>query len=387
MELEGSPIDLDEVRRLQSEYRWMEEGLRSYCWQRWHKDVSKDKETRELLTDLLGYDPGTLDQRVLSRVQEPWMDVLIGYRKVRTLRRNYLDKYATGDGVSGRSCLFPRFNQAGSSDTLSGRGYKRAPRTGRLSSANPNIMQVNEALRSIFVPPDGCVYWYFDYSQLELRVAASLSQDPVMLNELTREGGDLHTLMQTNIREQLGAEVERVTAKRANFNLRYGGSGDTLVGVLALERVFLPLEVADGIVQLDRETYLGYWNWYEQRLADARRANGGTTLGGRYVAYPELTASDPYVRSHAERAVGNLAVQGSASDIVKRAMVQSVPVMRHYGAHMAIQVHDSVSGWVPKGKAEAFAVAMQVSLESQSLPGIKLTVDGGLGSNWSEASH
>jgi DNA polymerase-1 len=161
MERDGSPVSLYRINVLQKEYRRLEDALRSFCWQRWRRDVSNDKETRALLTDLLGYDPGTLDQRVLSRIQEEWMDVIIGYRKIRTIRRNYLDKYArrfvTEDAISDGQGVEPtlkaRFNQAGGSSSLSGRNFKSAPRTGRLSSADPNLMQVAPHIRSIFIPP------------------------------------------------------------------------------------------------------------------------------------------------------------------------------------------------------------------------------------------
>ena len=391
MEKAGSPLSREALSGLLDTYRWAEEGLRSFCWQRWRKDVSKDKETRELLTELLGYDPGTLDQRTLSRIQEEWIDVIIGYRKIRTLRRNYLRKLeARAVQWTGPTTprIYPRFNQAGGSDTLSGRSFKSAPRTGRLSSADPNVQQISADLRSIFIPPEGCLYWYFDYSQLELRVAADLSQDPVMLGELSRDGGDLHSLMQQRINKELDVDVSRYTAKRSNFLLRYGGGADMLVTVLALERIFLPMDLAEEIVRIDHETFTGYWSWFQGVVDGAKQKGYGSTLAGRHVSYPDLRSVDSYLRSHAERAVGNLAVQGSASDIVKRAMVESAPLLRHYGATLSIQVHDSLSGWVPNGNAAKFWLGMKTVMESQKLPGgLPLLVEGGLGINWEEASR
>lgn len=388
MEQTGSPIDLDEVRRLQREYAYTEEGIRSFAWQRWRKDISNDKQTRLLVTELLGYDPGTLDQRVLSLVQAPWMDVILGYRKLRTVRRNYLDKYLKNEDKGGVSnVLRASFNQAGSSDTLTGRSFKRAPRTGRLSSARPNLMQVPRDVRSMFVAPEGCVYWALDFSQLELRIAAGLSEDPAMLAEINKPGGDIHRLMQERVQQELGIWIERPVAKNANFNLRYGGSADMMVTILAKDRVFLDPAIAKQIVEIDKELYSGYWEWYDRTLRLARVRGYSSTLYGRRVYYEDLTSSDNYLRGHAERAAVNLAVQGSASDIVKKAMVQSVPPLKHYGAHISIQVHDELAGFCPERNAEKFLDGMKTIMESIEVPHVSLAVEGGYGKNWDEAKH
>ena len=387
MELYGSPVSVRALVSLHNAYEDLEQGLRSMCWQRWRRDVSKDKEARAVLREKLGYDPGTLDKRVLSLIEADWMDLFLGYRKIRTLRRNYLAKYIKqweAEGQPPSFKLFSRFNQAGDSDKLSGRSFRSAPRTGRLSSAAPNLMQVSGPLRPAFVAPEGCLYWYFDYSQLELRVAASVSGDPVMRDAINN--GDIHEAMQDAVYKALGVRISRPIAKRSNFNLRYGGSGDMLVGVLAEERVFLPTEMAERIVEVDKQTYAGYWQWYDRCVSEAVVNGYGETLWGRRVYYPDLRNGDAYLRSHAERAVANLAVQGTAADIVKDAMVRSAPVLRHFGAHLAIQVHDSLSGWVPKENAQQFFDAMKIVLETYQLDGVKLEVDGGLGQSWAEAS-
>lgn len=392
MERNGSPLDVGELYRMQSEIATTEEGIRGLAWARWRRDLGSDKDTRLLMADMLGYDPGTLDQRVLSLIQDPWMDVVLGFRKLRTLRRNFLDSYIDQWKQSGYPSdfrLFASFNQAGNSDTLTGRSFKRAPRTGRLSSARPNLMQVPRELRSVFSAPPDEVFWSFDFSQLEIRLAAGISRDPAMLGELRKPDGDIHGLMRAKIHEAVGMDVGRPVAKQANFNLRYGSlehpDSDVLVSILAKERAFIAKSMADQIVQVDRNLYAGYWDWVRSTLATAKQRGYSETIKGRRTYYADLDSPDPYFRGHAERAAVNLVIQGSASDVVKEAMVRVVPILRHFGAKIRIQVHDELCGSVSRAVAEPFKQAVLAVMQSIEVPGLHLAVSGGYGTNWGEA--
>jgi DNA polymerase I-like protein with 3'-5' exonuclease and polymerase domains len=389
MEKYGSPLDIDEVKRLREEYTYIEAAIRSHIWAKHRLDFEDDKQHSEYVERLHGYNLGTLDKRVLSRIPDVWMDSLLGYRAIRTLRRNFLDAHirAYTRGNLGSTGLgdyraYPTFNQAGR-DTESG-GWLRAPATGRFSSARPNFQNQPREIRACFTAPAGHSVVSLDYSALELRVAAAISEDPVML-EVLRRGDDIHEYMRQRILEATGVLVARITAKNSNFNLRYGGTGDRLIAEAAKARATLDLETAERIVRVDRETYEGYWKWYEGTVDSARRLGYSETLHNRRRYLPDLYSSDFQLRSGAERAAANNVIQGTAADVIKIAMARVVPIMQYYKAHMAIQVHDELVFWVPTEKAEAFKLAAIAVMESVEIPHLRLLVEGGIGDNWYSA--
>ena len=378
MEKLGFPLDLEEVRRLRDEHVRVEEGLRSHVWAKQRLDLHDYKQQREYVKRLYGYDLGTLNQSLLSRIPDAWMDTLIGYRKVVKVRNDFLDKHL----ATGIARTYPGFNQAGR-DTESG-SWVNAPATGRFSSSGPNLQNQPREIRSVFHAPSGSVLVVLDYSGLELVVAAALSQDPVML-EVLRSGGDLHGFMQQRIHLETGVDPGRNISKNANFNLRYGGGADRLVEVAAKARATLDYEIAKSIVEVDRATYGGYWQWYENIVTEARRNGFSETLWGRRRYNADLASSDNTRRSHAERAAANMVVQGTAADIIKIAMGRLPPVLRAYSAHLAVQVHDELVFWVPEENAIAFRYAAQTVMESVSIPHLRLKVEGGIGRSWSDA--
>lgn len=383
MEKFGSLLDVKQLKHLHEQFSYVEEALRSHVWAKTRLDISDDKQQRAYIQKNLGYDIGSLDKRVLSSISGDWMDTLLGYRNMRTLRRNFLGKHiAQAHSSLGEYYAYPTFNQAGR-DTETG-SWRNAPATGRFSSANPNFQNQPRELRDCFVPPSGHELVSLDYSALELRVAAAVSQDPVML-AILNAGDDIHAFMQSRILEETGIKVTRTGAKNANFNLRYGGSGDMLVTIAAKERAFLPYEVAEKIVEVDRNTYQGYWKWYEGVVDSARKNGYSESLWGRRRYNADLNSRDNTRRAHAERAAANMVVQGTAADIIKIAMRRLVPVIQTYAAHLAIQVHDELVFWVPDANVSKFLQAAKAIMESVELPGIKLKVEGNAGRNWAEA--
>ena len=385
MEKLGSPLDITEVKRLRDELTQKEREIEHDIQARYGLDFKLDSDQREYVKRNFGTDLGTLDKRVLSRITAPWVEGLLSYRSTHTLRNNFLDKHIQTWERLGRPDdyrLYPTFNQAGR-DSNGSDSWLRAPATGRFSSANPNLQNQPRAIRSIFTAPDGYVLVSLDYSKLEMVVGASVSQDTVMLKAL--QSGDIHDFMRQKIKQETGVDVGRTAAKNAGFNLRYGGQADMLMTVAAKERAHLSYEIAKKIVDTDHSTYLRYWEWFKETVDSALRLGYSETLWGRRRYDPNLLSSDSLVRGHAERAAANMAVQGTAADIIKLAMARVVPYLKAFDAHMMLTVHDELVFWVLRRNAEAFKIAATYAMQSIQLPGIGLTVDGGIGRRWSDA--
>jgi DNA polymerase-1 len=252
-------------------------------------------------------------------------------------------------------------------------------------------------MRDVFVPPDGCFWWSFDYSGLELHIAAALSQDPDMLRALTEEcpdekcthkpkHGDLHSMFQVKLETITGSWMERPLVKVGNFEQLYGGGAGKLVEIIAKDRTYISHETATAIVEGHAEAFPRFHEWAAERRAFHRSVGYAQTLFGRRRYIPELYSKDPERRSYGERAGVNHEIQGTAADIVKIAMRLVVPVLRKYGAHMAMQVHDELDGWIPcDSDIEGFTREMVEVMTSVPLPGIKLKVEGGAnGLSWAE---
>ena len=377
MEKFGFPVDHDEVVRLRDEFARVEEALVAHVWSKQRLDLRDYKQQREFVKRMHGYDLGTLDQNVLARIPDAWMDTLIGYRKVVKLRNDFLDKHAKNQSGS----VYPRFNQAGR-DT--GGAWISAPATGRFSSAEPNLQNQPRELRSIFIAPEGHRLVVLDYKGLELYVAAALSEDPVMLSVL-QAGGDLHNYMRQRIKELTGKDVGRPASKTGNFNALYGGREDMMMTITAKERAPLSYELAKGLVDAHHSTYKGYWQWFDGIVDLSRKTGYSETLLGRRRYQDDLFSGDSVRRSHAERAAANMVVQGTAADIIKISMARLHPVIQAYAAHLAVQVHDELVFWVPEKAALAFKLAATAVMESIEIPHLRLKVEAGLGHRWSEA--
>lgn len=445
MEREGIPVDLSVVRQLYLDTVKIEMGVRYAILDHYRLDVAQDKgktlednQARQFVARVRGVDPGTLDQRVLTTFPEGEIDLLLLHRRSRTLRRNFLGRalryhYAAthpghlnhlfkakqrftkkgeltdlgeylewyrrwkelGDTSAFR--YFPRYNQAGSMDGAN----RMAPRSGRFSSAGPNIQQQPRTMRDIFVPPKDCLWWSFDYSGLELHIAAALSQDPTMLRVLSEvcpdqqcthkpKHGDLHSVLQYKVLELTGTLMDRAgVIKPANFEQLYGGGAGKLVELIAKGRQYITLDTAKSVVEGHKVTFPGYWMWADTRHEFHKRYGYGETLAGRRRYEPEVNSRDPERIAYALRALLNTEIQGSAADIVKIAMDRSVPVLKQFKAHMASQVHDELDGWTAPNPSrqyqEDFKSAMEEVLTGVELPGLKLKVEGGYGTSWGTA--
>ena len=386
MEKFGVPVDITKVIKAYVDYSTVEAGMVSHYRERGY-NLRDNNDTRRLLTDELGFDPGSLDQRVLSGYHQGVIDLVLYYRQARTRRNNFLKRIIREwkeAGKPSQHTIYPRYNQAGRDS--GGDGFVRAPRTGRFSSSNPNFQQQPRDLRSIYVPPKGYKWFKYDYSQLELRLAANLSRDKNLIRDLLT--GDPHGVFQAYILEQTGTDPGRPTAKTANFEKLYFGGDGQLVRVLQKERIFISRELARAIGQAHAGRYGEYYSHGDSVIAQARKDSGDgagmvRTVGGRLRYIPELLSSDPTLRQHGERATVNHTIQGYAADLVKKVMGMVVPIMLEHGAHLAITVHDELDGWVPIDSDTAkFDKQMRECMQSLNVGTVPLLVEGGLQDSW-----
>lgn len=398
MERAGVPVSIEAVKRAYREHIAIEEGVRRAVRDNYGRDIKTDAECLAFLHDQGLPELGTLDQRVISQSDHWSVDLVLTYRQTRTRRRNFLGKILKQWVKEGKPIdfrLYPSFNQAGSPDEDS----KRAPRSGRLSSSNPNLQNQPRKIRDIYVPPRGHKWWSFDYSGLELHIAAALSGDEEMLRVLSEscpvggseckcgkkpKCGDLHGMFQHRILELTGVVVERTIAKAGNFEQLYGGKAAKLVQILAKDRAFIDLATAEAVVRGHEATFPQYHKWAAQRVALGYRLGYAETYYGRRRFLVEFNSPEDEIRSHGERACVNHAIQGTAADIVKKAMIDLVPVLEKYGAHLALQVHDELDGWVPEDvDLKAFEADVKAVMQVD-IAGLPLRVEGGVGDSWAE---
>lgn len=432
MERYGTPVAPAEVARLRDALWAEEQEIRGRYQDLSGFDIADDEGFRDYCESRLGWRPGSVAKGALAKVRDDWMTDLLNFRRVRHQRRAFIEKHLErweNAGCPEEMWAYTNFNQAGGSLAGDPRGFVAAPRTGRFSSSsdrkNPlrpgfgNLQNQPRGQRTLFIPPpcpqhgyeghDGhrvcCdlmpMFWSFDYSGLELHIAAARSRDPLMLGTLAEvcpepdeEGscrhrpkhGDLHDAFLYRIIDLTGLNVGRPVAKQGNFEQLYEGGADKLVQILAIERAFISYETAKLVVDAHHTAFAGY-HGYGAGVIEEARLNGGSsyTIDGRMRNEAEgLFGDDPERRGWAERALVNMTIQGTAADILKRAMNWMVPLLRRYGAHLSLQVHDEICGWVPAGVAEEFRVATTALLAAVPLPGLKLKVEGGYGYSWAE---
>lgn len=405
MESVGSPVDIQAVMEEREELWNEEQAFLEEMGRRGYPNFDTDNVQREFLASNVGFDPGSLDKRVLSAIPGNAVDDLLHYRGIRTLRRNFLDRHIGRWEEAGRPVdfrLYPRFNQAGSA--AEGRTFKRAPRTGRLSSSDPNFQNQPRKLRRIFITPDGSkyLYWAADYSALELNIAAALSGDENMLRVLQEQcpdgngndlckhvpkHGDMHGLFQHKIFEMTGVHVERVIAKNGNFEQNYGGGADKLreICYVSQPRAFITLEQAEAVIGTHKELFHGYHKWVGEVRHSAHVDGFARTLYGRKQWLPGLYYRDPQEVAASERAAVSHTVQGTAADILKVKMAEVLDPLQKYGNHMAIQCHDELTGWMHIDTAEDFEREVKGIMEDIEINGLKLKVSFGKGKNWGEA--
>ena len=262
--------------------------------------------------------------------------------------------------------------------------------TGRLSSSDPNLQNIpirgedGKEIRKAFIPEPGCLFFSADYSQIELRVMAHLSQDSQMIRVFS-EGKDLHAATAANIYKKPIEEVtrdERTKSKRANFGIIYG---ITVFGLA--ERLDIPRDEAKMLIDGYFETFPQVHDYMEKSKEVAREKGYVTTLFGRRRYLPDINSHNATVRGFAERNAINAPIQGTAADIIKVAMIRIFNRFKTEGirSKMILQVHDELNFSVfPDEKEKVEGIVLEEMQNALNLS-VPLVADSGFGQNWLEA--
>ncbi|PYQ88225.1 MAG: DNA polymerase I [Acidobacteria bacterium] len=261
--------------------------------------------------------------------------------------------------------------------------------TGRLSSSDPNLQNIpiktelGREIRRAFIAEPGHVLISADYSQIEFRVLAHLSEDPVLL-EAFREGADFHEQTAVKI---FGADSGRdphqlrSIAKMVNYALLYGKSAYTLSKDIGVTQ-----EAAQKFIDAYFAGFPRVRAFIDRTLEEGRRTGVVKTMYGRRRLVPELNSRNFQVRSASERIAVNMPIQGSAADILKRAMIDvHAALAAHPRARMILTVHDELLFEVPREDADEMADVVRTHMQGAAPLKVPLTVDVGIGENWKEA--
>ena len=299
--------------------------------------------------------------------------LVLEYRQLSKLKSTYVDALpALLNPATGR--LHTTFGQTGTA-------------TGRLSSTNPNLQNIpirtelGREIRAAFTVAPGHVLLAADYSQIELRLLAHFSKDPLLV-EAYRRGDDIHTLTASQV---FGVPPLMVTsdhrrqAKVVNFGIVYGLSAFGLSQTLGIE----PRE-AKQFIDAYFEKYKGVRVFIDKTLEDARREQKVTTLFGRVRPIPDINSKNINQRGFAERTAVNTPLQGTAADLIKIAMIRIDAVMRERGlkSRMTLQVHDELVFEVPEREVETVRTLVRDEMENVHPLTVPLLVEVGVGNNW-----
>lgn len=312
----------------------------------------------------------------LAALGYPLPGLILEHRSLSKLKSTYTDKLpGQVNARSGR--VHTSYHQA-------------VAATGRLSSSDPNLQNIpirtpeGRRIRQAFVPADGKLMLAADYSQIELRIMAHLSGDRGLV-EAFAKGEDIH---RATAAEVFGVALERVSAdqrrsaKAINFGLIYGMSAFGLARQLGIER-----GQAQDYVNLYFERYPGVRAYMDSTRELARQQGYVETLFGRRLYLPEINARNAQRRQAAERTAINAPMQGSAADIIKKAMLSVAAWIKSEASDvsMIMQVHDELVFEVPHAQRQAAAAAIGQRMESAASLSVPLVVDVGSGVNWDEA--
>jgi DNA polymerase-1 len=302
--------------------------------------------------------------------------VIIEYRSVSKLKSTYTDKLP--------------LQIAGSTGRVHTSYHQAVAATGRLSSTDPNLQNIpirtpeGRRIRQAFIPPEGQVLLAADYSQIELRIMAHLSGDAGLLKAFAAQQ-DVHRATAAEVFEVALDDVsdnQRRSAKAINFGLMYGMSAFGLGKQLGIQR-----NEAQEYIDLYFDRYPGVKAYMDNTRESASREGYVETVFGRRLYLPEINARNAQRRQYAERSAINAPMQGTAADIIKRAMVNVHNWLAggDRGGRMIMQVHDELVFEVDEDKVDTFSKQVTALMNSAAELSVPLVVDIGTGKNWDEA--
>ena len=347
-------------------------------------NISSPKQIGELLFDKLQLDSKAkktkkgqyvTDEATLLALKpkHPIIEKILNYRGYKKLLSTYID--ALPQLVNKRTGhIHTSYNQAVTS-------------TGRLSSSNPNLQNIpvrdenGKEVRKAFIPDEGETFFSADYSQIELRIMAHLSQDPNMLDDFN-SGHDIH---QATAAKVFKVPMEEVTssmrrkAKTANFGIIYGISAFGLA-----ERMEVSRSEAKQLIDDYFATYPRVKEYMDKSIEKAREKGYTETLFGRRCQLPDINSRNAVVRGYAERNAINSPIQGTAADIIKIAMINIDRRMKDEGmkSKMILQVHDELNFSVTHDEKERLQSLVTEEMQKAAKLSVPLIAECGWGDNW-----
>jgi len=393
MEMAGVKVDASELRRLSNDFAQRLLELEGQI----HKlagrpfNIGSPKQLGEVLFDELGLGAGKKGKTgayatgadVLEELAAQGHELpsrVLDWRQLSKLKSTYTD------ALVGQ--INPATGRVHTSYALA------ATSTGRLSSTDPNLQNIpvrteeGRKIRHAFIAEPGHKLLSVDYSQIELRLAAHIA-DVAALKQAFKEGADIHAMTASQVfgipAEGMDPMVRR-RAKAINFGIIYGISAFGLA-----QQLGIPQAEARAYIDAYFAKYPGIVDYMERTKAAARRMGYVTTLFGRRCHMPGIADKNPARRSFMERASINAPIQGTAADIIKRAMIRMPPALAKakLSARMLLQVHDELVFEVPEAELPETAKVVKKVMEGAALPALDLSVpliaDVGIGRNWAEA--
>ena len=305
---------------------------------------------------------------------------VLDYRQLAKLKSTYTDALVTS--------LHPQTERIHTSYSMVGAS------TGRLSSSDPNLQNIpirtseGRQIREAFIAKDGHSLISADYSQIELRLVAHVAGEATMLQAF-QDGLDIHAQTAAEVFGIPLADMDSETRRRAkaiNFGIIYGISGFGLARQLSI-----PRGEAQDYIKAYFARFPGIRDYMEQTKEQARNDKYVETLFGRRIHIGDIGSSNPNMRAFAERQAINAPIQGSAADIIKRAMIALPEKIEASGlaAKMLLQVHDELIFEVPDDEAEAASALIRQVMEGAHHPVLSLNVpiiaEAGIAKNWAKA--
>jgi len=347
-------------------------------------NINSSKQLGSILFDKLGLPPVSKTKsgystniEVLEKLagKHPIIEDIINYRQLTKLKSTYADGLLKEIRSDGR--IHTRFHMT-------------VTATGRLSSTEPNLQnipvrtQLGEEFRKMFIAPEGCVLVDADYSQIELRLLAHISNDTTMLDYFAK-GMDIHraTAAQVfGIEPEEVSSVQRSRAKAVNFGIVYGISDFSLAQDIKVSR-----SEAKQYIESYLNTFSGVKAYMADIVEKAKADGYVSTVFGRRRYLPELSSKNFNLRSFAERVALNMPIQGTAADIMKMAMINVSRRFRAEGmqARLILQIHDELIAQCPADEAEKARDILTEEMENVVQLSVHLLAEAKIGRSWYEA--
>ena len=387
MERIGAALDIQHLEQIGAQTQTQIDELEARIYEAAGErfNIDSPKQVGHILFEVVGLKPlkkttrgYSTDAKVLSELAEehPLPGLILKYRELAKIKSTYIDTLPSLRGLDKR--LHTSFNET-------------VTATGRLSSSNPNLQNIpvrtdfGRMIRECFVPlEEGEVFVSADYSQIELRLLAHLSQDEHLLHAFN-SGMDFHAATAARV---FGLSLDEVTpqlrsqAKAVNFGIVYGQQAYGLS-----QSLHIPFGEAKALIDQYFAAYPGVRSYLDEVVADAKSCGWAITMFGRKRHIPELRASNAQKRNFGERIAMNHPMQGSAADIIKLAMIQAQARLNDEfpEAKLILQVHDELDLSVPADQVEGVAALLREVMENVVELRVPLLVDVSWGQTWAQA--